>query len=598
MAWKRTRREYIFPLALAFLAIVCVLEMMGTGPFGAVRGSGGSHDFTSQVNVDEDFTFILAEHVDEGDLPAWYEWRLIYGDGQVSDWLDMNATRRDYSYDHYGMYTVYLEVRDVSLLPGGGATAGADGADGAADGSAGGDGTAEDVGEYGPGVVIHKEVETLRVLAKVDPLMRNITIFVFIAAYVGIVTEKVDRTIVAMAGATFMVVLGVFQDGNIGQYISWETLGLIFGMFTMVTVLAESGFFRWIGLHTLRRTKFMPIRVFILFSAMGAFLSAFMDSITVLLFMATLTIEVCKIMNINPIPFLIAEITSANIGGSSTMVGDPPNIIIGTGLGYSFMDFVYHTGPIAVVVFFANLGFFLVWYRAKLKPEEGSLEKIRKSHMDLEPSSAIVDPYMMWTSLGVFIFAVGLLVVHDAFGISVALIGMFGASLTLLLAGRSKMGTMIGKIDWGTLLFFAGLFVLVGGLEATGVLRDIAYWIADVSGDNTWILLLLLLWMSAFLSAFIDNVPFAATMVPVIRELSNQGFTQHQMAYTVALGADIGGNGTPIGASANVVGLSVARRNGVNISWGEYMRVGMPAMVFSVFLCMILIFIAVETGWW
>ena len=140
-------------------------------------------------------------------------------------------------------------------------------------------------------------------------------------------------------------------------------------------------------------------------------------------------------------------------------------------------------------------------------------------------------------------------------------------SLTLLLAGRSEMGTILEKIDWGTLLFFAGLFVLVGGLEATGVLRDIAYWIADVSGDNTILLLVLLLWMSAFLSAFIDNVPFAATMVPVIRELSNQGFTQHQMAYTVALGADIGGNGTPIGASANVVGLSVAKKSGVHVGW-------------------------------
>ena len=199
-------------------------------------------------------------------------------------------------------------------------------------------------------------------------------------------------------------------------------------MFTLVTVLAESGFFRWIGLHTLRKTKFEPLRVFILFCGMGAFLSAFMDSITVLLFMATLTIEVCRIMEINPMPFLVAQITSANIGGSSTMVGDPPNIIIGTGLGYSFMDFVYHTGPIAIVVFFVNLAFFLVWYKAILKPKKDAMKKVSEAHMDLDPKSAIVDEKMMWRSLAVFIFAVALLVVHDTFHISVALIGFLGAS--------------------------------------------------------------------------------------------------------------------------------------------------------------------------
>lgn len=400
--------------------------------------------------------------------------------------------------------------------------------------------------------------------------------------YALIVSERVHRTTAVLLGAVLVLGLGVLTIGEAVAYVNWEALGLIFGMFILVAALTESGFFRWIGLHALRAAKFRAGRVFLLFCGLAAVLAAFMDSITVMIFMGSLALEVSRVLKVHPIPFLLGLITSANIGGSATMVGDPPNVIIGTALHLGFADFVVNVGPVALAVFAVNAGFFYLYYRRKEFDRPPSLaEEDLAKHRELDPFSAIKDLRLLRVSLTVFAFTVTLLVLHQLLDLVVAFVALLGATLVLIFGGKD-MPELVTKIDWHTLLFLGGLFVIVGGLEKTGVLSDAARALGSVSGGNVALLLTLILWSSALLSMVLDNIPFAAAMVPVIRDLSLQtGIPLPHLAWFLALGTDIGGNGTPIGASANVVGLAVGEKGGVHVSWPEYLRVALPATLLS-----------------
>jgi Na+/H+ antiporter NhaD/arsenite permease-like protein len=263
-------------------------------------------------------------------------------------------------------------------------------------------------------------------------------------------SERVHRAIAAILGAFLVFVFGIVAPEDILKvdgFMHWEALGLIFGMFILVETLRETGFFRWIGLYTLHATKFRAVYVFIFFCGISAFLSAFMDSITVLFFMASLTIEVSKILKISPIPFIIGEITSANIGGSSTMVGDPPNVILGTAFNYSFIDFVYAIGLISIIVFAVNLLFFYTWYKKFLRTNSIDADKIREEHVELEPWSAVTDKKLMIVAIEVFIFTIILLVFHSFLHLSVAFVGILGATLVLMFGGK-MMPHIITRIDW------------------------------------------------------------------------------------------------------------------------------------------------------
>ena len=432
--------------------------------------------------------------------------------------------------------------------------------------------------------------------------IKIIAIVIFLVIYALLISDKIHRTIVAIWGAFLFAGLpiftpqgmkmGILSQGDLLHYENWEALGLIFGMFTLVAALRESGFFRWLGLTLVKWANFDPLKLFVLFAVAAAVLSAFMDSITVLLFMATLIVEVCGLLKLNPLPFLFLTICSANIGGSATMVGDPPNIIIGTSFHYSFMDFVLNTGPIALAAFAVNLAFFYVWYRKIFADRKKIAEEAIEKHLDINPASAITDLKLMRLGIAIFAIVAVLLSIHHILGVSVAFVGILGASLILLLGGE-KMPEVLERIDWHTLIFFACLFIMVGGLEKVGVLSDIANQIALISGGNPLIAVTAILWMSAILSAFIDNVPFAAAMVPIVKSLSAAtGIPLATMAWALALGTDIGGNGTPIGASANVVGLSVTeKRTGKKISWAEYCKVAVPSALVSVTVCSILVYL-------
>jgi Na+/H+ antiporter NhaD/arsenite permease-like protein len=418
---------------------------------------------------------------------------------------------------------------------------------------------------------------------------KELAVGILILVYGLMISEKVHRTVAVLLGAVMMVGLGVLSESDVIGYIHWEALGLIFGMFIIVAALSRSGFFRWVGLHVLMRTKFNPLMIFVLFSALSGLLAAFMDSITVMMFMAALTIEVCVILEVPVLPFLLSEICAANIGGAATMVGDPPNVLIGTSLGLGFTDFLVNVGPIAIVLFLVNILFLKYFFRKLWVKRDVDTRRIYQEHAELNPFHAVRNLRHMQLTLAVFAFTVTLLVLHQFLDMMVATVAITGATIVLLTSGE-RSSDIIEKIDWQTLLFLAGLFVVVGGLESVGVLADLAHAIVDVTGGEPILIVSLFLWTMAPVSAFLDNVPFAAAMIPVIREISaSVGMQLSTLAWTLAIVSDVSGNATPIGASANVVGISVARKRGVHIHWKEYCRAAFPAMILCIAVANVLI---------
>jgi Na+/H+ antiporter NhaD/arsenite permease-like protein len=421
-----------------------------------------------------------------------------------------------------------------------------------------------------------------------------IALGIFILSYGLIISEKVNRTIASILGAilAFIFILG---PKELVHYENWETILFVFGMMTVIETMNESGFFRWLGLHSAKFVRLDPLKLFILFPFIAAFLSAFVDSITVMLFMSTLTIEVSTIIGMNPLPLILAEICAANIGGASTMVGDPPNVILGTYFQLSFMDFVKNTGLIAWIGFFVNTVFFIFFYKGEIFPARKRLlenpDWVQKQLENIDPKGAIQDRRLFWVGLISIFYVVVVLVTHHITHLSVAICALTGA-LIALLAGGPKMGKVLEKIDYPTITFFAGLFIIVGAMEHVGLLKVAATTVKELSGGNFFIALSIILWVSAFGSSIVDNVPFAATMAPILKHMSEAfGFSLLPLVWSTALGTDIGGNGTPIGASANVVAVATYERmTDKKIGWGYYCKACYPAMMLVVLLCNVLLY--------
>lgn len=370
--------------------------------------------------------------------------------------------------------------------------------------------------------------------------------------------------------------------------INWATIIFIAGMMVMVEGMAKAGFFRWLCMRLAKLVNYKPIPLFIAFMIMSSILAMFIDSITVILFLAAVTVELAKLLNFNPIPMILSEIFCANLGGSATMCGDPPNIIIGTSLGYSFSDFLTNTGLIAIISLVVVIVYFYFVFHKELEAAEKNA--IDPSGMP-DPKEAITDKKAFTISCVIFGCAVVMLVTHAQTGLTVAFIGAVIAIVTLITAGKDTP-ELLKKVDYHTLLFFIGLFVVVGGLEQTGILELIAAFIGNVSKGNIQLMVAIIIWVSAIASAFVDNIPFAATMIPIISSLADaEGIDLAILAWALSMGTDIGGSATPIGASANVVGTSVAAKNGYIIGWGKYCKASAPATIIVVTISMVIIFI-------
>ena len=443
-----------------------------------------------------------------------------------------------------------------------------------------------------------------------------IAVVIFVSMFVMIVMEKIEKhyvtlgcgvlTLVFVFGLamhsgsavidtlnvhsiftkSFWYAAGEAESASTG--INWSTIIFLLGMMIMVEGMAKAGFFRWLCLKLAKMVNYRPIPLFVAFMIMSAVLAMFIDSITVILFLAAVSVELAKLLKIDPVPMILTEIFCANLGGSATMCGDPPNIIIGTSLGYSFADFLMNTGLIALLGLIVVITYYYFVYRKELQAE--SHEQIDISNVP-DPKDAITNKKDFAIACVIFAFAVVLLVTHAMTGLTVAFIGTFIALFTLAAYARYAK-ELLSKVDYKTLMFFIGLFIVVGGLEQTGILEVIANFIGKISGGNVKLMIAIIIWISAFASAFVDNIPFAATMIPIIRSLAAaQGVDLSTLAWALSMGTDVGGSATPIGASANVVGISVAGKNGYRIGWGKYCKASAPATIIVVIISMLVIFV-------
>lgn len=445
-------------------------------------------------------------------------------------------------------------------------------------------------------------------------IAKVIALVIFLVMFLMIVADKIERHYVTLVCGAVMLVL-VFgicmrspqailntlnfhtiftpdfwragaEAAETSAGINWATIIFIAGMMIMVEGMGKAGFFRWLCLKLAKLVHYKPVPIFVVFMLMAAFLSMFIDSITVILFLAAVTVELCQLLKCNPLPMILSEIFCANLGGSATMCGDPPNIIIGTSFQYSFFDFLTNTGVIAGIALIVTVVYFYLCFHKQLR----TAGDVSPEHYP-DPKDAITDKKMFVLSICIFAVAVVLLISHAATGLTVAFIGVLAAVLTLLVH-HSDIKDLLSKVDYKTLLFFIGLFIVVGGLEQTGVLVLIADGISYLCGSNAKLVVAVILWISAVASAFVDNIPFAATMIPVVKTLSQlQGIDLSILAWALSMGTDIGGSATPIGASANVVGISVAAREGYPVGWGKYCKYCAPATIIVVLISMICIYV-------
>lgn len=439
---------------------------------------------------------------------------------------------------------------------------------------------------------------------------------IFVIMFLLIVPDKIERHYVTLGCGllTLVVVFGIVMQSphailetlNLSSIftpdfwyaasessesscgINWATIFFIAGMMVMVEGMAKAGFFRWLCMRLAKLVNYRPIPLFVAFMIMSAFLAMFIDSITVILFLAAVTVELAKLLKFNPVPMILSEIFCANLGGSATMCGDPPNIIIGTSLGYSFSDFLTNTGLMAGISLILIVAYFFLVFHKEL--EEAEKNAVDTSSMP-DPKDAIKNKKDFTLACIIFGCAVVMLVTHAQTGLTVAFIGTVISIVTLLAFARYTK-ELLSKVDYKTLLFFIGLFMVVGGLEQTGILEIIAGYIGRASKGNLKLMIAIITWVSAVASAFVDNIPFAATMIPVIKSLAaTQGVNLETLAWALSMGTDIGGSATPIGASANVVGTSVAAKNGYVIGWGTYCKSAAPATIIVVTISMVIIFI-------
>ncbi len=413
-----------------------------------------------------------------------------------------------------------------------------------------------------------------------------IALVVFLITLVLIITERLHRTVAAMAGVAVMLIMRIFTTSEALAYIDFNTLGVLIGMMIIVSVVKKTGVFEYLAIIAAKKAKGDPWRIIVFLCVVTAVVSALLDNVTTVLLIVPMTFVITKKLNVNPLPFLIPEIIASNIGGTATLVGDPPNIMIGSRAGLSFLDFITNLGPIIVVIFAAV--FFVLWlmYRKQIRIDDETKMKV----FELDESVCIKDKVLLYKCAIVLGLTIVGFIFHDVIGFDNGMIAATGAVL-LILISRGDIEDALLSIEWPTIFFFAGLFMLVGALEEVGLIESLASLITEMVKGNVLLAGILLVWFSALVSSFLDNIPFVATLIPLILGLGAQGVDIAPLWWAVSLGACLGGNGTLIGASANVVVAGLANRQGVNLSFKSFLKVGFPLMILSVALSMVYLII-------
>lgn len=416
-----------------------------------------------------------------------------------------------------------------------------------------------------------------------------LAIGIFLVIYAMIISEKIHRTIVAMIGGILMVALGIVDQETALHHIDFNTLGLLVGMMIIVAITAETGLFKYIAVLAAKRAKGEPVRILVALALITAFGSAFLDNVTTVLLMVPVTFSITRQLRVPPLPFLISQIIACNIGGTATLIGDPPNIMIGSAVKeLTFMAFIANLTPVVIIIMIATIPLFVLIFRNQIK----TTPELKQSLMDVDEKEYITDHKLLKKSL----FVMGLTILgfflHQALHLESATVALAGAFLLLLLTGEHMLEEAFVKVEWTTIFFFVGLFVLVSGLIETGVIAQLAEKAVDLTGGDLVAASMLIMWLSAIASAFIDNIPFVATMIPLIQEMGRMGISDLEpLWWSLALGACLGGNGTLIGASANLIVAGMSGKEGHPITFVHYLKIGFPLMLISVVIASIYVYL-------
>lgn len=416
--------------------------------------------------------------------------------------------------------------------------------------------------------------------------MEVIAIVVFVVVIGLIISEKVNSAAAALAGAMALVVTGVMSAHKALSYIDFNTIGLLVGMMVLVAIIRQSGLFEYVAIKAAKMVHGDPWKIMITFILLTAVLSGILDNVTTVLLVGPMTIAIAKMLEINPVPFLMTQILASNVGGTATLIGDPPNIMIGSAANLSFVDFLKNTGVAVVLVIVFMIVMMRFVYKKEIEVEGLDNSKI----MNLDPDKSITDKPLLIKGIVVIVLVILGFILHDQIGMETSVIALTAAAVMLIIGGVN-VDNAIQDVEWTTIAFFMALFVVVGGLTETGVIKQVAAVIIERTAGHPVMMMLILLWASALLSSFLNNIPFIATLIPLVLALKADGMDAEPLWWAISLGACLGGNGTMIGASANVVLSDISTKHGYPITFKSYLRVGMPFMLGSVFISMVFLLV-------
>jgi Na+/H+ antiporter NhaD/arsenite permease-like protein len=421
-----------------------------------------------------------------------------------------------------------------------------------------------------------------------NPLFFWLSVLIFVAVYALIIVGKIHRTIIVLVGAAIVVAAGLITQTEAIGAIDFNTLGLLVGMMIIVGITRKSGVFEYLAIISARIAGGRPLVIMVLLAIVTAVLSAFLDNVTTVLLIVPVTYTITDRLGINPIPFLFTEILASNIGGTATMIGDPPNIMIGSATGLGFIDFIINLSIPALSILVVTVGILLLIYRKELKAGDEHINVILR----LDARDYITEWSVLKKSLLVLGLTTAGFLLHQALHLESATIALLGAAVLMLLTAEEPEESLL-SVEWPTIFFFTGLFVLVGSLEVNGVIEHIARQSLQVTGNSLPGTGMLVLWLSAIASSFLDNIPFTATMIPLLQTVGSlTNFPMESLWWALALGACLGGNGTLIGASANVIVAGMAERYGNPIRFSDYLKVGFPLMLLSIAMSSLYLYIA------
>ena len=399
-----------------------------------------------------------------------------------------------------------------------------------------------------------------------------IALGVFVATYALIISERLHRLTAALAGLSGVLLLQLVEQSEAFSFIDFNTIGLLLGMMILVGVVKKTGLIELAAIRTIRLSGGKPWRLLVLLSVLTALISALLDNVTTILLIGPVALAVCESLDLDPIPFCISLTFASNIGGTATLIGDPPNILIGSAAGLSFNAFLLNLGPAVLVSLAVTFGLLYLFYRKDLEPDESTAAALQR----FRDSRQRVDPVLTPRVLAILGLVLGAFLLHRVLHLEAATIALAGATLALVLC-PVNVEEMVAEVDWVTLLFFSALFMLVGTLEHLGLIEAAATLMVNQVGDSPKLLALLLVWGSGILSAVVDNVPYTAAVIPLVRDVAHlSGMDPTPLWWSLALGACFGGNGTLVGASANLVMAGLAEKGGISLRFGYFLKVGIP----------------------